>query len=202
MALPRDAPRPEKLPLASDVIKEYVKPHHTVVAVGCNDSPRIDPSALYAGTLLTTGRLLLLDNQSHITWWAAGVKLGERSAFGKTPARRLVEIHENTYGDAYSGNGDNVAYRQAVQKLRTRGMRVKLPVPVWGDIRKNNLPTGGADVLIDHGTLEFVLSMHADKQKLVGQALAEHLRVLKPGGKALVFGRDDHFADLVERAFA
>lgn len=175
---------------ASDVLREHIRPDAHVLAIGPNCSPMLDPSSFFLSTHLShpKGKLTLLDNKSTALLDLTEKKLQALEQAGKHPSRKIVELHrklalgDRDRDDNPAGVGDPHAYGGYIRAFRRAGFPIKLPRLIISDAKKIEIPDNSVDVVFEHGTLPWL--------KNTPKALAEYLRVVRPGGKVIIFTND------------
>jgi len=179
----------EKL-VASDILREHVKPDEHVLIVGANFDPLIDPSAFYLSTHLSRGKgqLTLLDNKSTELLNLTRRKLEQLRRAGTSPNEKLVTLAaklrrgDQDRFDNPAGLGDPHAYGHTIRSWKQAGFPMKSPRILISDARQIELPPNSVDVVFEHGALPWIEN--------VSGAVTEYLRVAKPGGKVIVFTND------------
>ncbi len=180
----------EELKAASDILKEHVHPDSHVLVIGPNFSPMLDPSSFYLSAHLShrKGRLTLLDNKSTDLLYLTRAKLARLRKGGKLPSRKIAELHrklilgDQDRDDNPAGVGDPHTYGNCIRAWKRIGFPMKSPRILISDARKIELPSNSVDVVFEHGTLPWLRN--------TPRALAEYLRVVRPGGKVIIFTND------------
>ncbi|MFH1246806.1 MAG: class I SAM-dependent methyltransferase [Candidatus Micrarchaeota archaeon] len=191
----------KEIVVASDILRKHIKPEEHVLAIGPNFSPMLDPSSFFLSTHLLhkRGKLTLLDNKSTALLDLTVKKMAQLERAGNRPSKKVVELHrklavgDHDRFDNIAGVGDPHAYGEYMRSFRRAGFSIKLPRIVISDARRIQLPDNSVDVVFEHGTLPWLEN--------TPRALAEYLRVVRPGGKVIIFTNDHYpkFHDELKR---
>jgi len=189
-----------------DLLTRHIEPNHQVLVVGPHYI-HADPSPLFVCSIVKKpkGGVTFLDAQSK---WAMNTlnkaftgkkllkSLGNNAQTKKLFAARVFLSRNLAEGTA----GDPVSYRAGLREYkRTNGIDIISPKIWLGDANETQLPANSFDSILDRGSAWFILGhTHTFEENFNREAalektknlLNEYLRVLKPGGKAiLLFGK-------------
>lgn len=179
-------PGPRPVELVSELLRKRISPERDVLLVGPHISPFIDPSALCLATLMAGGKgsLTLMDVQAPSLYPRVHAYVSSRND-AKHPVpfkvQRLYEalwhgMRVTDWGERAAG--DPFKYRVELSQFRNAGVRLLNPKILITDATSMQVESGRYDRIVDYGSLKWIGSR---------EAVSEYMRVLKPGGQALLF---------------
>ncbi|GEM_PF-3582684 len=131
-----------------ELFDRHIKPDHQVLCVGTYQGPSHDPSALYASTLVKTGRVWILDSDSGATRKA----LEKAKATGKLKKPVAIELLRRLENLPLKGRGNPERYVREMAEIKKAGVAMRLPKVRHGTALATEFKDKQFDTLIDAGT--------------------------------------------------
>ncbi|MFH1257423.1 MAG: methyltransferase domain-containing protein, partial [Candidatus Micrarchaeota archaeon] len=178
---------------ASELLSEHVRSSDHVLVIGPNNSPLCDPSAMFLSMHMHGGKgtLTLLDNKSPTLQAKLRQQIGRITRSGRSPPRNLIALgkklddtmfREQFEYENMAALGDPYQYAKEIRDWKTGGFQLKTPRVLISDARRIKKPDNSMDVVFEHGSMPWIRDVEGP--------LREYLRVVRPGGRVIIFTND------------